>query len=98
MPLGIGIDDTIGPDFWSEAVEVAATFDNVAEPVVGLQQQEEISITQPEMELDTTQSESTPQVTKASKTSPVQPRRRYGTRSNLKSRFSNTVDSPLQIE
>ncbi|XP_031130170.1 uncharacterized protein LOC116031942 [Ipomoea triloba] len=96
VPLGIGIDDTIGPDFWSEAVEVAAMFDNVAEPVVA--EQEEISITQPEMELDTTQPESTPQVTKASKTSPVQPRRRYGTRSNLKSRFNNTVDSPLEIE
>nr|GMD83945.1 hypothetical protein Iba_chr14aCG9930 [Ipomoea batatas] len=46
VPLGIGIEDTIAVDFWTtEAVEVAAMFDNVDDAGVDVQQQEEISIT-----------------------------------------------------
>nr|GMD42631.1 uncharacterized protein LOC109168295 [Ipomoea batatas] len=45
VPLGIGIEDTIGVDFWTEAVEVATMFDNVDDAGVDVQQQEEISIT-----------------------------------------------------
>nr|GLL46922.1 hypothetical protein Itr_chr14CG16470 [Ipomoea trifida] len=45
VPLGIGIEDTIGVDFWTEAVEVTAMFDNVDDVGVDVQQQEEISIT-----------------------------------------------------
>nr|GMD90041.1 uncharacterized protein LOC109179346 [Ipomoea batatas] len=46
VPLGIRIEDTIAVDFWTtEAVEVAAMFDNVDDAGVDVQQQEEISIT-----------------------------------------------------
>nr|GMD94809.1 salivary glue protein Sgs-3-like [Ipomoea batatas] len=102
----VALEEDITYDFWSEAVEVAAMFDSVPDVELGVQQ-EEITITQPQMDFDNTQAEigqqvtkSTPKVTKASKTfktSSVQPRRRYGTRSTVKPRFTNTIDTVVNI-
>nr|GLL45301.1 hypothetical protein Itr_chr13CG20690 [Ipomoea trifida] len=54
----VALEDDIANDFWSEAVDVAAMFDSVPEVEVGVQQ-EEITITQPQMDFDNTQSQVT---------------------------------------
>nr|GME18676.1 hypothetical protein Iba_scaffold21069CG0080 [Ipomoea batatas] len=60
----VALEDDIAYDFWSEAVDVAAMFDSVPEVEVGVQQ-EEITITQPQMDFDNTQSHIGQQVTES---------------------------------
>nr|GMC93921.1 hypothetical protein Iba_chr05bCG7030 [Ipomoea batatas] len=60
----VALEDDIAYDFWSEAVDVAAMFNLNPEVEVGVQQ-EEITITQPQMDFDNTQSHIGQQVTKS---------------------------------
>ncbi|XP_019178182.1 PREDICTED: salivary glue protein Sgs-3-like [Ipomoea nil] len=89
--------------FWNEAERVASLFDIQ----IGVQpQHEEITITQPDIGVDTTQleqqplSQSGPQMTsrKTSTVANTSYRRRTRSTTTLRSKFSNTKDDPLNLD
>lgn len=92
--------------FWNEAERVASLFDSQVHP-----QHEEMTITQPDLAVDTTQNiESqtdaemtnfSPKPRRTKKTSTVASTSRHPrtrSRTSLRSKFTNTIDKPVNLD